>query len=63
MAEAAKVYIMRDANSGTRRNHMAGTFPGTLRGLTEALDDARYRSAAGPPKVVIVGTGKQRSRW
>jgi hypothetical protein len=29
-------------------------FPYTLRGLTDALDEARFRSFAGPPQVVAV---------
>jgi hypothetical protein len=59
MAEAVKTYIVRDADVGGG-NSMARTFPGTLRGLTEALDDARFRSASGAPKVVVVMEGKQR---
>jgi hypothetical protein len=35
-------------------------FPGTLRGLLDALDAARYRSAAGTPKALIIVEGKQR---
>jgi len=59
MAEAVKTYIVRDADVGGG-NSMARTFPGTLKGLTEALDDARFRSASGAPKVVVVMEGKQR---
>jgi hypothetical protein len=53
MAVAVKTYIVRDAEVGGG-NSMARTFPGTLKGLTEALDDARFRSASGAPKVVVV---------
>jgi hypothetical protein len=29
-------------------------YPYTLKGLTEALEEARFRSFAGPPQVVLV---------
>jgi hypothetical protein len=35
-------------------------FPGTLQGLLDALDAARYRSAAGSAKAVIIVEGGQR---
>ncbi len=35
-------------------------FPGTLTGLTNALDAARYRSAAGTPKVLLIVEGSHR---
>jgi hypothetical protein len=60
MAQAVKTYIVRDADVGGGGNLMARTFPGTLKGLTEALDDARFRSAAGAPKVVVVVEGRRR---
>jgi hypothetical protein len=37
-----------------------GIFPGTLQGLLEALAAARYRSAAGTPKVLVIADGKKR---
>jgi hypothetical protein len=37
-----------------------GVFPGTLRGLLDALDAAQYRSAAGTPKAVVIAEGKRR---
>jgi hypothetical protein len=36
-------------------------YPYTLRGLTDALEEARFRSFAGPPQVVLVmGDGAMR---
>jgi hypothetical protein len=42
----------------------AGTgtpFPGTLSGLLDALDAARYRSAAWAPKAVVIAEGSLRT--
>jgi hypothetical protein len=60
MAMAGKVYVVEDADVGASSGIPAGTFPGTLAGLLDALDAARYRSAAGTPKVLAIAEGKDR---
>jgi hypothetical protein len=60
MAMAGKVYVVEDADPGASSGVPAGTFPGTLAGLLDALDAARYRSAAGTPKVLAIAEGKDR---
>ena len=66
MARAGGAYVVRDDGAG--REHGAGReqgagvqrgsvdklFPYTLKGLTDALEEARFRSFAGPPQVVLV---------
>jgi hypothetical protein len=46
--------VVRDEDAGARPGNVDKLFPYTLRGLTEALDEARFRSFAGPPQVVAV---------
>jgi hypothetical protein len=60
MATVGKVYVVEDAGKNARSNIPAGTFPGTLAGLLDALDAARYRSAAGTPKALVIVEGKRR---
>ncbi len=60
MAGAAKVYRVEDADASAKSKIPAATFPGTLAGLIDALDAARYRSAAGTPKSVIIVQGRRR---
>ena len=60
MAAGVKVYRVEDADPGSSSGIPAGTFPGTLAGLLDALDAARYRSAAGTPKVLVIEEGKNR---
>jgi hypothetical protein len=60
MATAAKIYVVEDADEHARSDTQPGTFPGTLRGLLDALDAARFRSAAGTPKAVVIVEGKRR---
>ena len=66
MARAGGAYVVRDDGAG--REHGAGReqgagvqrgsvdklFPYTLKGLTDALEEARFRSFAGPPQLVLV---------
>ena len=62
MTEAARGYLVRDADS-TRGNgaKVDQIYPYTLRGLTEALEEARLRSHSGSPQVLaILGTGTTR---
>ena len=70
MARAGGAYVVRDDDAGARgaqgaRGARPGNvdklYPYTLRGLTDALEEARFRSFAGPPQVVMVmGEGGMR---
>jgi hypothetical protein len=60
MATATKTYVVEDAEESSDPKAVHTPFPGTLAGLLDALDAARYRSAAGTPKVVVIVAGKQR---
>lgn len=61
MATDVKVYSVEDADPESSSGIPAGTFPGTLAGLLDALDAARYRSAAsGTPMVLVIEDGKNR---
>ena len=53
MARAAGAYVVRDDGAGAQGN-VDQLFPYTLRGLTDALEEARFRSFAGPPQLVLV---------
>jgi hypothetical protein len=59
MARAGGAYVVRD-DSGGRGPADAGPgnvdklYPYTLKGLTDALEEARFRSFSGPPQVVMV---------
>lgn len=55
-----KVYAVEDADKKAKSGIQPETFPGTLAGLLDALDAARYGSAAGTPKALIIVQGKQR---
>jgi hypothetical protein len=60
MASAAKTYVVEDADESAGSGIPPGVFPGTLQGLLDALDAARYRSAAGTPKVLIIAEEAER---
>jgi hypothetical protein len=60
MAKAGKTYVVEDADESAPSKVPPGTFPGTLAGLIDALDAARYRSAAGTPKVLTLVEGSHR---
>ena len=60
MVTAAKTYVVEDADKDSESKSTPGTFPGTLQGLIDALDAARFRSAAGTPKVLAIVEGKRR---
>ena len=60
MATAVKTYVVDDAEKNSNAKAARTPFPVTLAGLLDALDAARYRSAAGTPKVVVIVEGKQR---
>jgi hypothetical protein len=54
MAVAGRAYVVREDNAGTEPGNVDRLFPYTLKGLTEALEEARFRSFAGTPHVVAV---------
>ncbi len=60
MATAGKTYVVEDADEDAPPTIPPGVFPGTLTGLVDALDAARYRSAAGTPKVLLIDEGGRR---
>lgn len=60
MATVAKTYVVEDIDGGPDPPGPRTPFPGTLAGLLDALDAARYRSAAGSPKAVIIVVGERR---
>lgn len=61
MASAAKTYVVEDADESAESGIPAGEFPGTLAGLIDALDAARYRSAAaGTPMALVIVEGDER---
>jgi len=52
MTDAAKGYLVRDAETtGGKSRKVDQIYPYTLRGLTEALEEARFRSHSGAPQV------------
>jgi hypothetical protein len=53
MARAAGAYVVRDDGADAQGN-VDQLFPYTLRGLTDALEEARFRSFGGPPQLVLV---------
>jgi hypothetical protein len=53
MARAGGAYVVRDDGAGAPGN-VDKLYPYTLKGLTDALEEARLRSFAGPPQVVEV---------
>jgi len=54
MARAGAAYVVRDDGAGTMPGNVDKLYPYTLKGLTDALEEARFRSFAGPPQVVVV---------
>jgi hypothetical protein len=60
MATARKSYVVEDADKEAGSGTPPGVFPGTLRGLLDALDAACHRSAAGTPKALIIVEGGRR---
>ena len=62
MTEAARGYLVRDADPTRGKGAKVDQiYPYTLRGLTEALEEARFRSHSGAPQVLaILGTGNTR---
>jgi hypothetical protein len=61
MASSAKTYVVEDADESARSGIPPGEFPGTLAGLLDALDAARFRSAAaGTAMALIIKEGSQK---
>jgi hypothetical protein len=56
MARAGGAYVVRDESPGAQPGNVDQLYPYTLKGLTDALEEARYRSFGGPPQVVAVPT-------
>jgi 4'-phosphopantetheinyl transferase EntD len=54
MARKASAYVVRAESAGTTPGSVDQLYPYTLKGLTDALEEARFRSFAGPPQVVYV---------
>jgi hypothetical protein len=44
MHTAGKAYVVRDADAGTKSGEVTQAYAYTLKGLTTALDDARFRA-------------------
>lgn len=65
MTEAGRGYLVKDADPSVGKGGKAAKvdqiYPYTLRGLTEALEEARFRSHSGSPQVLaVLGTGSTR---
>jgi hypothetical protein len=57
MARAGGAYVVRDEGAGATPGNIDKLYPYTLKGLTDALEEARFRSFTGPPQVVMVAGG------
>jgi hypothetical protein len=59
-------YVVRDAGTPSRLGKVYKVYPYTLRALIDAMEDARFRSFAGDPQVVVRVRAEFvsiRSRW
>lgn len=56
MARSGGAYVVRDDETGAAPGtaNVDKLYPYTLKGLTDALEEARFRSFAGPPQLVLV---------
>ena len=50
---ARGAYVVRDDDPGAPSENVDKLYPYTLKGLVEALEEARFRSSGGPPQVVV----------
>jgi hypothetical protein len=50
---ARGAYVVRDDDPGAPSGNVDKLYPYTLKGLVEALEEARFRSSGGPPQVVV----------
>ena len=57
MARGGSAYVVRDEIASTLSGNVDKLYPYTLKGLTDALEEARFRSFAGPPQLVLVMAG------
>jgi hypothetical protein len=57
MTTAGRAYVVRDAGPGPGPGEVTQVYPYTLRGLTTALEDARFQSFGDTPQVVAIMTG------
>jgi hypothetical protein len=61
MSTDGRAYVVRDAEAGTGTGtgtaEVTQVYAYTLKGLTTALEEARFRSFGGPPQVLAVMTG------
>ena len=55
MARAGSAYVVRDDGAGTAAGNVDKLYPYTLKGLTDALEEARFRSYASPQVVLVMG--------
>jgi hypothetical protein len=62
MTDAGRGYLVKDADPKRGKGAKVDQiYPYTLRGLTEALEEARFRSHSGSPQVLaVLGTGSTR---
>lgn len=54
MARAGGAYVVRDEDAAAQSPNVDKLYPYTLKGLTDALEEARFRSFAGPAQIVAV---------
>lgn len=54
MARAGGAYVVRDEDAAAQSANVDKLYPYTLKGLTDALEEARFRSFAGPVQIVAV---------
>jgi hypothetical protein len=52
MTTVGRAYVVRDAEGGS--GEVTKVYAYTLKGLTTALEDARFRSFHGAPQAVVV---------
>lgn len=65
MAGGRRAYVVRDSGSPSRMGRVYKVYSYTLKALLQALDDARFRSFAEVPQLVVRVDGRQRTviRW
>jgi hypothetical protein len=57
MRTDGRAYVVRDADARTGTGEVTQVYAYTLKGLTTALEEARFRSFGGTPQVLAVMTG------
>ena len=61
MAGERRAYMVQDAGSPSRMGKVYKVCPYTLKALFQALDDARFRSFAEVPQLIVRVNGRQRT--